>query len=219
VSRPSRHALRTCSSGVRGLSRSGFPVARRQAQSNDRRDVANVTERGLVWFSKRRHGPIACAHSRPRCAALHEMGGVSVIAHRSAVHLNHAPRRTAVSAVTATATRAILERVTDPRATDETRIDRWLCAVRLVKARPLATRLCEGGHVVVNESAGRGRPSREHPRRGRCRGRVGHGRGRPGARGRQISRSLTRRSWSGTISRTVSAAAVACSSPVTTAEA
>jgi ribosome-associated heat shock protein Hsp15 len=32
----------------------------------------------------------------------------------------------------------------------ETRIDRWLCAVRLVKTRPLATQLCEGGHVRVN---------------------------------------------------------------------
>ena len=32
----------------------------------------------------------------------------------------------------------------------ETRIDRWLCAVRLVKTRPLATGLCEGGHVRVN---------------------------------------------------------------------
>jgi ribosome-associated heat shock protein Hsp15 len=35
---------------------------------------------------------------------------------------------------------------------DETRIDRWLCAVRLVKTRPLATRLCEGGHVLVDGS-------------------------------------------------------------------
>jgi ribosome-associated heat shock protein Hsp15 len=43
--------------------------------------------------------------------------------------------------------------VTDPSATDETRIDRWLCAVRLVKTRPLATRLCEGGHVLANGSS------------------------------------------------------------------
>jgi ribosome-associated heat shock protein Hsp15 len=35
-------------------------------------------------------------------------------------------------------------------ATEETRIDRWLCAVRLVKTRPMATQLCEGGHVEVN---------------------------------------------------------------------
>ena len=40
--------------------------------------------------------------------------------------------------------------MTESRATDETRIDRWLCAVRLVKSRPLAARLCEGGHVLVN---------------------------------------------------------------------
>jgi ribosome-associated heat shock protein Hsp15 len=45
---------------------------------------------------------------------------------------------------------AILEGVTGPGAPGETRIDRWLCAVRLVKTRPLATRLCEGGHVLVN---------------------------------------------------------------------
>jgi ribosome-associated heat shock protein Hsp15 len=48
--------------------------------------------------------------------------------------------------------RAILERVTDPIASDATRVDRWLCAVRLVKTRPLATRLCDGRHVLVNGS-------------------------------------------------------------------
>lgn len=37
------------------------------------------------------------------------------------------------------------------RATnDETRIDKWLCAVRLVRTRPMATQLCVGGHVSVN---------------------------------------------------------------------
>ena len=34
--------------------------------------------------------------------------------------------------------------------TGETRIDRWLCAVRLVKTRPIATQMCEAGHVRVN---------------------------------------------------------------------
>ena len=43
--------------------------------------------------------------------------------------------------------------MTDALAPDETRIDRWLCAVRLVKTRPLATRLCDGGHVLVNGSS------------------------------------------------------------------
>jgi ribosome-associated heat shock protein Hsp15 len=33
---------------------------------------------------------------------------------------------------------------------EETRVDRWLCAVRLVKTRRIATQLCEGGHVLVN---------------------------------------------------------------------
>jgi ribosome-associated heat shock protein Hsp15 len=32
----------------------------------------------------------------------------------------------------------------------ETRIDRWLCAVRLVRTRSLATELCDGGHVRIN---------------------------------------------------------------------
>jgi len=42
--------------------------------------------------------------------------------------------------------------MTGSLATDETRIDRWLCAVRLVKTRPLAARLCEGSHILVNGS-------------------------------------------------------------------
>lgn len=33
---------------------------------------------------------------------------------------------------------------------EETRIDRWLAAVRLVKTRPLATQLCDAGHVRIN---------------------------------------------------------------------
>ena len=40
--------------------------------------------------------------------------------------------------------------MSDSGANNETRIDRWLCAVRLVKTRPMATELCEGGHVSVN---------------------------------------------------------------------
>ena len=40
--------------------------------------------------------------------------------------------------------------MSDGGAAHETRIDRWLCAVRLVKTRPIATQLCDGGHVRVN---------------------------------------------------------------------
>jgi ribosome-associated heat shock protein Hsp15 len=47
--------------------------------------------------------------------------------------------------------------VSEHRTPDETRIDRWLCAVRLVKTRPIATQLCEGGHVRVNGN--RAKPS------------------------------------------------------------
>lgn len=36
-----------------------------------------------------------------------------------------------------------------------TRLDRWLCAVRIVRTRPLATALCEAGHVRVNGTTAR----------------------------------------------------------------
>ena len=52
-------------------------------------------------------------------------------------------------------------------APDETRIDRWLCAVRLVKTRPIATKLCEAGHVRVN-----GKPAK--PSTSVCSGDVVH---------------------------------------------
>ena len=52
--------------------------------------------------------------------------------------------------VSAPPRRATLVHVIDSHTPAETRIDRWLCAVRLVKTRPLATRLCEGSHVRVN---------------------------------------------------------------------
>jgi ribosome-associated heat shock protein Hsp15 len=40
--------------------------------------------------------------------------------------------------------------MTDARAPEETRIDRWLCAVRMVKTRPMASELCDAGHVRIN---------------------------------------------------------------------
>jgi ribosome-associated heat shock protein Hsp15 len=49
--------------------------------------------------------------------------------------------------------RAPIRLVTDHPAPTETRIDRWLCAVRLVKTRPMATELCEAGHVRINGNA------------------------------------------------------------------
>ena len=42
--------------------------------------------------------------------------------------------------------------MTDHTPPADVRIDRWLCAVRLVKTRPLASQLCEGNHVEVNGS-------------------------------------------------------------------
>jgi ribosome-associated heat shock protein Hsp15 len=55
--------------------------------------------------------------------------------------------RTARVAMCGTVTRRLGDRAT---LADDTRIDRWLCAVRLVKTRPMASQLCEGGHVRVN---------------------------------------------------------------------
>jgi ribosome-associated heat shock protein Hsp15 len=47
----------------------------------------------------------------------------------------------------------MLRVVADTTDTNETRIDRWLCAVRMVKTRPMATQLCNAGHVLVNGSS------------------------------------------------------------------
>lgn len=36
---------------------------------------------------------------------------------------------------------------------DGTRIDKWLCAVRVYKTRTAATNACEGGHVEINDKS------------------------------------------------------------------
>jgi ribosome-associated heat shock protein Hsp15 len=40
--------------------------------------------------------------------------------------------------------------MTEQTMSENTRVDRWLYAVRLAKTRPMATQLCEAGHVRVN---------------------------------------------------------------------
>ena len=61
--------------------------------------------------------------------------------------------RVGMTAATPLRVMACWDVLTDPLAIDETRVDRWLSAVRLVKTRPLAAKLCDGGHVLVNGSS------------------------------------------------------------------
>ena len=46
----------------------------------------------------------------------------------------------------------------DNAAAETPEFDKWLCAVRLVKTRPMATKLCDGGHVRLS-TANQAKPS------------------------------------------------------------
>ncbi len=93
-----------------------------------------------------------CWRLTPYCAAAAVTDSCAVTTLRTATRCFDMDRQFDVSVEPAHSTRAILASMADPGATDETRIDRWLCAVRLVKTRPAATQLCDAGHVRVNGS-------------------------------------------------------------------
>jgi ribosome-associated heat shock protein Hsp15 len=60
------------------------------------------------------------------------------------------PHQRSIAPPRSSLTRAMLTGVAGSPGTNETRVDRWLCAVRLVKTRLTATQLCGAGHVLVN---------------------------------------------------------------------